>query len=49
MIEFKFKFMSGIIKSCLISKEQKETQNIGFIKRKAFSDEYNIVDVRFVR
>lgn len=49
MIEFKFKFMSGIVKSCWVTAEEKQRENVGFIKEKAFADEYNIAEVKFVR
>ena len=50
MIEFKFKLMTGTVKTCLISKSQKLIQNVGFIKSKAFSGpEYHQADIKFVR
>ena len=50
MVLFKFKFMSGIVKTCTISKAEKQRETIGFIKAKAFSsEEYQDADVKFVR
>lgn len=49
MIEFKFKFMSGIVKSCWITQVEKDRENVSFIKEKAFSEEYDTAEVKFVR